>query len=622
MAGKISIFGGGSGDVIGPATAIDEAIPLFDGITGKFMKDSTRLVEDIMTDGSDLPDGHAINDYFGTYIFRASNYDDLATAISEIGATEATLIIDSAESLPNSATFPSTLSVVMLKPGYITIASAKTLTINGSFDAYLGYIFRGDGGGNVTGSPKMKAVYPQWFGATGDGVTDDSSAIEKAISASISMGMPCYFPKMIYDITSNVNITSPQALLIGEGTLLDGYLNVGNTGMGAIQNMHIKIEGLSFDNDNGYGLVFQNSYYIEVLNCKFYDNSRAIYFKEGNTAYSMTCHRILVSECEFFTPDYAIYSDPRGGGNTFSLLADIEFSSNRVYRCQITHFYGRGVDGAIIANNYFYFPGRTESHATKCSHVDIDYASNIIISGNHLFEAGLESIKIGHFQNIVISNNIIWGPGQRIYTSGSGIKLYDGDTAGNQYCSGNISGNTIWRPTKHGIEITGTCGFIGINNNYLWGPGDTSYYYGSGDPGSIAHYGCYAANTTQYINVVGNYFHDGIIKLEGSDNYLTQKFSVLAVTANQATFNITGYTKVNFAQTSATNVTNLTNDSPFNGQILYIKGYNGNTTLDHNDNASNGYMIFNGGADVVLADKKMLTLMWATNHWEEVSRSF
>jgi hypothetical protein len=53
----------GGGDVVGPVSANDNAIPLFDTITGKLIKDSTRLIEDTMTDDKHLPDGHAIKEY-------------------------------------------------------------------------------------------------------------------------------------------------------------------------------------------------------------------------------------------------------------------------------------------------------------------------------------------------------------------------------------------------------------------------------------------------------------------------------------------------------------------------------------------------------------------------------
>ena len=42
--------GGGSGDVVGPASSVDLSIPVFDGTTGKLLKDATGVTID--TDGN------------------------------------------------------------------------------------------------------------------------------------------------------------------------------------------------------------------------------------------------------------------------------------------------------------------------------------------------------------------------------------------------------------------------------------------------------------------------------------------------------------------------------------------------------------------------------------------
>jgi len=53
------------------------------------------------------------------------------------------------------------------------------LTIDGGIQAELFQIFSGNG--KITGSPKIEAVYPEWFGAKGDGMTDDAPAFHKLI---------------------------------------------------------------------------------------------------------------------------------------------------------------------------------------------------------------------------------------------------------------------------------------------------------------------------------------------------------------------------------------------------------------------------------------------------------
>lgn len=65
--------------------------------------------------------------------------------------------------------------------GKFSIASGKTLTINGPIQAPLAQIF--EGLGTVAfGQGAIPEVYPQWWGAKGDGVQDDAPALRKAMA--------------------------------------------------------------------------------------------------------------------------------------------------------------------------------------------------------------------------------------------------------------------------------------------------------------------------------------------------------------------------------------------------------------------------------------------------------
>ena len=109
----------------------------------------------------------------------ASVYDNLDEAISNIGSTEKTLLISKDISVSADLTVPEDVTLKFTYPAKITIPNGVTLTINGRIDAGLWQIFDGDG--TITGSLKTEAVCPEWFGAKGDGVTDDSEAVNMSL---------------------------------------------------------------------------------------------------------------------------------------------------------------------------------------------------------------------------------------------------------------------------------------------------------------------------------------------------------------------------------------------------------------------------------------------------------
>ena len=65
MAFKPKSISGGSGDVVGPISAIDERIAVFDGITGKLIKDGGKTIAETLADAKVGVDSVATPDYLG-----------------------------------------------------------------------------------------------------------------------------------------------------------------------------------------------------------------------------------------------------------------------------------------------------------------------------------------------------------------------------------------------------------------------------------------------------------------------------------------------------------------------------------------------------------------------------
>lgn len=194
----------------------------------------------------------------------------------------------------------------MVSSTYNTVAllRAETVTpVTGSSVMLLGHTAIGDGGGGVfywdststatddsgtiiklttvtTGRYMrlIEGVYvtPKMFGAIGNGTTDDTIAMTKAIASAVSKKLVLYITPGTYKITSTLAITNPitilgdqeQSIIAPNFTTGDVITVTGVAGEGGFNIDGVQIKP-SVTRTSGHLLNVISCYYTDIRNCLF-----------------------------------------------------------------------------------------------------------------------------------------------------------------------------------------------------------------------------------------------------------------------------------------------------------------------------------------------------------------
>jgi len=357
------------------------------------------------------------------------------------------------------------------------------LTVNGGIEAGLWQIFDGDG--VVTGSPKIEAVYPEWFGAKGDGVTDDTVAIQKTFrffnrikgaknkiyylanqSKAISSPITIYNANavswlildnnyVVEDIrfkikNDNANPNNPS-LLYAQGksgikirnvyieadSALDGrYLYTGIPVV--LDNCNNCTIEMVYARGTRYGVILFNSKNCTIFNCVHENDSNTV-ITDGHTcsfaSYSGESNSII--ECTSY------YGASDGNIGLFGAGRD-----NKVIGCMVYNFDKSDLNTTVVsrlgAQGIFVDSGQQaaliESNLVKGFYYGIDVKTsieecNVVNNTVYTNKVGI-AVRLGEGNNKVITtsitnNTIIFYPYNRdsttLYTtiSGSGL-TYEG----------------------------------------------------------------------------------------------------------------------------------------------------------------------------------------------------
>ena len=144
----------------------------------------------------------------------------LNTWITSIGSSKCTLFLSSGTyKIATNVVLPSNVIIKPLYGAIIKVYSGYSITgTNTKIEAGLYQIFDLSLGGTVVGTWDIKEVYPEWFGAKGDGVTDDTNAIQSAIDLCIAKnGGTVTFSKGIYMVEALTCQNTNNISFKGEG---------------------------------------------------------------------------------------------------------------------------------------------------------------------------------------------------------------------------------------------------------------------------------------------------------------------------------------------------------------------------------------------------------------------
>lgn len=315
-------------------------------------------------------------------------------------------------------------------------------------------------------------------GAIGDG--SDETALLQAALDNVPQGGEFHFPSDSTFHFTELTVRQAEIKITGKGVLkgklvIDAPLTV--------KDVMFNIEGVTFDHASPQDAIeIRRARRGIIAKCIFKNTAKSVFCNPPIGASDHSIGQIIIDNNHFYNVDYALYVS-LNGNVSWMITNDCHFTNNIVNVARKQHVYCESIDGLLIKDNTFFFPGFPTKNQTKRNNVYIGQSDWLIISGNNMFEAGEEAIVLDKPKRFSIANNLIAWSGQK--------DLYDCiKTTGSSAVDGNITDNVISRFTKHaiGVYVSGT-GTINIKDNlFAYDPSNTAYY---GTPllSGITHYG-------------------------------------------------------------------------------------------------------------------------------------
>ncbi len=311
------------------------------------------------------------------------------------------------------------------------------------------------------------------FGAVGDGVANDTTAIQTAITQSA--GKTLYFPSGTYVVSTQINLVSNITLLGYNATITCATTPTTDLLFGASKT-NVVIEGLTFDGGSytvatNIGLVaFQLCTDVKVLNCRFVNMDRFGLIANGGSRYLFDGNYIKRNTA-VNTQNQAILVSTSAGVVTQSTISNnimlnsalnVSMSASTIANNYISGWrFGGGITteqdpnckSLQILNNYCGDSVGTDVNLNVCQGIE-NWAALSIISGNYCIDNAGSGIDQGG-KNSICSNNYCFNNGKTANSPGI-VARYGTATYNANYSL--FSGNLCY--DSNGAGGTQTYGYV------------------------------------------------------------------------------------------------------------------------------------------------------------------
>jgi hypothetical protein len=400
----------------------------------------------------------------------AAKASEVAAKASEVASKASEVASKASEVASKASEDNAKASEVASKASEVAAAQSASSASASAADAAQLFVSSGaslvgyspSGAGAIATSVQTKlreSVSVKDFGAIGDGVADDTAAIQAAIDSGATA---IYFPSGVYACTP-LSLAS-DTLYYGDGYASRLKTVTNNFFFSASGKQNITIQNLAFEGDSAIVggkasqslVALRSSTDCTVDNCYFYGGARAINIGNSGTNLSQ---RILVTN------------------NHIRNISDTAIFLIRAQDITVTN---NTIDGVGAGGSVNFAVGVTIDDGSSSDGVTAIPSRQIVVSNNIIKnlvgDSTSRGIDLSGTENVIIANNILQNIGNVGSEGMPGIRTFTGNlTPNNNNKNISIVGNQLINTASHGIALNAIeKGFVSGNYIKNWGCNDSS----------------------------------------------------------------------------------------------------------------------------------------------------